>query len=86
MNENQRLEGQKVQTENSSDKKSSKDYSKYFETVYTAPSLKDAKKRGKEEVKYHKDFDIPEEFIGMGQGRKFYIRTYGCRFIKFSVL
>jgi len=79
MNENQRLEGQKVQTENSSDKKSSKDYSKYFETVYTAPSLKDAKKRGKEEVKYHKDFDIPEEFIGMGQGRKFYIRTYGCQ-------
>jgi len=79
MNENQRLESQKVQTENSSDKKSSKDYSKYFETVYTAPSLKDAKKRGKEEVKYHKDFDIPEQFIGMGQGRKFYIRTYGCQ-------
>lgn len=79
MNENQRLEGQQVQTENSSDKKSSKDYSKYFETVYTAPSLKDAKKRGKEEVKYHKDFDIPQEFIGMGKGRKFYIRTYGCQ-------
>lgn len=79
MNENQRLEGQQVQTENSSDKKSSKDFSKYFETVYTAPSLKDAKKRGKEEVKYHKDFDIPEEFMGMGQGRKFYIRTYGCQ-------
>lgn len=79
MNENQRLEGQQVQTENSSDKKSSKDYSKYFETVYTAPSLKDAKKRGKEEVQYHKDFDIPEEFMGMGQGRKFYIRTYGCQ-------
>ncbi|MBT2642330.1 tRNA (N6-isopentenyl adenosine(37)-C2)-methylthiotransferase MiaB [Bacillus sp. ISL-41] len=79
MNENQRLESQKVQTDNPSDKKSSKDYSKYFETVYTAPSLKDAKKRGKEEVKYHKDFDIPEEFIGMGQGRKFYIRTYGCQ-------
>ncbi|WP_102262258.1 tRNA (N6-isopentenyl adenosine(37)-C2)-methylthiotransferase MiaB [Mesobacillus jeotgali] len=79
MNENQRLEGQQVQTENSSDKKSSKDYSKYFETVYTAPSLKDAKKRGKEEVQYHKDFDIPEEFIDMGQGRKFYIRTFGCQ-------
>jgi tRNA-2-methylthio-N6-dimethylallyladenosine synthase len=79
MNENQRLEGQQVLTENSSDKKSSKDYSKYFESVYTAPSLKDAKKRGKEEVKYHKDFNIPEEFIGMGEGRKFYIRTYGCQ-------
>lgn len=79
MNENQRLEGQQVATNNSSDKKSSKDYSKYFETVYTAPSLKDAKKRGKEEVTYHKDFDIPEEFLGMGNGRKFYIRTYGCQ-------
>ncbi|GAE43756.1 tRNA-i(6)A37 methylthiotransferase [Mesobacillus boroniphilus JCM 21738] len=79
MNENQRLEGQQVKTENSSDKKSSKDYSKYFETVYTAPSLKDAKKRGKEVVQYHKDFDIPEGFIGMGKGRKFYIRTYGCQ-------
>lgn len=79
MNENQRLESQQVKTANSSDKKSSKDYSQYFETVYTAPSLKDAKKRGKEEVAYHKDFDIPEEFRGMGQGRKFYIRTYGCQ-------
>ncbi|MCM3666469.1 tRNA (N6-isopentenyl adenosine(37)-C2)-methylthiotransferase MiaB [Mesobacillus subterraneus] len=79
MNENQRLDSQQVQTANSSDKKSGKDYSKYFETVYTAPSLKDAKKRGKEEVSYHKDFAIPEQFMGMGQGRKFYIRTYGCQ-------
>ncbi|RSD27949.1 tRNA (N6-isopentenyl adenosine(37)-C2)-methylthiotransferase MiaB [Mesobacillus subterraneus] len=78
MNENQRLEGQQVQS-NSPDKKSGKDYSKYFETVYTAPSLKDAKRRGKEEVAYHKDFDIPVEFKGMGQGRKFYIRTFGCQ-------
>ncbi|MEK3855034.1 tRNA (N6-isopentenyl adenosine(37)-C2)-methylthiotransferase MiaB [Cytobacillus sp. FSL H8-0458] len=79
MNEKQRLESQQVQTANPSDKKSVKDYSKYFETVYTAPSLKEAKKRGKEEVKYHKDFNIPEEFHGMGNGRKFYIRTYGCQ-------
>lgn len=79
MNENQRLDGQKVQTDNSSDKKSAKDYSKYFERVITAPSLKDAKKRGKEEVKYQNDFSIPEEFRGMGNGRKFYIRTYGCQ-------
>lgn len=79
MNEKQRLEGQQVQAANSSDKKSDKDFSKYFETVYTAPSLKEAKSRGKEEVKYHKDFEIPEEFRGMGDGRKFYIRTYGCQ-------
>lgn len=76
MNEKQRLENTQV---NPSDKKSEKDYSKYFETVYMPPSLKDAKKRGKEEVKYHSDFKIDEQFRGMGDGRKFYIRTYGCQ-------
>lgn len=79
MNEKQREEMNQVLTNNSSDKKSDKDYSKYFETVYIPPSLKDAKKRGKEEVKYHNDFGIPEELLGMGNGRKFYIRTYGCQ-------
>ncbi|TVZ77251.1 tRNA-i(6)A37 thiotransferase enzyme MiaB [Aeribacillus composti] len=76
MNEKQRLATTMV---NPSDKKSEKDYSKYFERVYIPPSLKDAKKRGKEEVKYHKDFVIPEHLKGMGEGRKFYIRTYGCQ-------
>jgi tRNA-2-methylthio-N6-dimethylallyladenosine synthase len=76
MNEKQRLESTQV---NPSDKKSEKDYSKYFQTVYMPPSLKDAKKRGKEEVKYHNDFKIDEKFKGMGDGRKFYIRTYGCQ-------
>ena len=75
MNEEQRLASQQV----NQPKKEEKDYSKYFERVFTAPSLKDAKKRGKEEVNYHKDFAIDEEFLGMGQGRKFYIRTYGCQ-------
>ncbi|MEK4922340.1 tRNA (N6-isopentenyl adenosine(37)-C2)-methylthiotransferase MiaB [Cytobacillus sp. FSL R5-0569] len=79
MNEKQRLESQQVKVANPADKKSEKDYSKYFEHVYTAPSLKDAKKRGKEDVKYHKDFEIPSEFAGLGEGRKFYIRTYGCQ-------
>jgi tRNA-2-methylthio-N6-dimethylallyladenosine synthase len=79
MNEKQRLDSQQVVTANSSDKKSAKDYSKYFETVLTAPSLKEAKKRGKEEVSYFKDFEISEEFKRMGEGRKFYIRTYGCQ-------
>jgi tRNA-2-methylthio-N6-dimethylallyladenosine synthase len=59
--------------------KTSKDYEKYFSSVFVPPNLKEAKKRGKEEVKYHKDFTIPEEFRGMGIGRKFYIRTYGCQ-------
>jgi tRNA-2-methylthio-N6-dimethylallyladenosine synthase len=79
MNEKQRLEMSQVQAKDSSDKKSDKDYSKYFEAVYIPPSLKDAKKRGKEDIKYHNDFGIPEELLGMGNGRKFYIRTYGCQ-------
>lgn len=76
MNEQQRLASQQA---NSSTKKEEKDYSKYFESVYQPPSLKDAKKRGKEEVKIERDFGLPEEFRNFGTGRKFYIRTYGCQ-------
>ncbi|WP_108305866.1 tRNA (N6-isopentenyl adenosine(37)-C2)-methylthiotransferase MiaB [Metalysinibacillus jejuensis] len=75
MNEEQRLASQQIKK----DKQPAKDYSKYFEQVFTAPSLKEAKKRGKEDVKYHKDFEIDEQFANMGVGRKFYIRTYGCQ-------
>lgn len=56
-----------------------KDYSQYFQTVYAPPSLKDAKKRGKEEIAYHDDFKIDERFRGMGNNRKFFIRTFGCQ-------
>lgn len=56
-----------------------KDYSKYFEHVYQPPSLEDAKKRGKEAVNYHHDFTIEEKYRGLGKGRKYYIRTYGCQ-------
>lgn len=79
MNEKQRLESGQVQAAKPADKKSDKDYSKYFQAVYVPPSLKEAKKRGKEEVRYHDDFAIPEEFRSIGEGRKFYIRTYGCQ-------
>ncbi|MBS7345525.1 MAG: tRNA (N6-isopentenyl adenosine(37)-C2)-methylthiotransferase MiaB [Caryophanon sp.] len=75
MNEEQRLASQQI----TAPKKEEKDYSQYFEKVFTAPSLKDAKKRGKEDIKYHKDFTIDEAFLNMGVGRKFYIRTYGCQ-------
>ncbi|MCR8851687.1 tRNA (N6-isopentenyl adenosine(37)-C2)-methylthiotransferase MiaB [Lysinibacillus fusiformis] len=78
MNEEQRLANQQVNQPKKEDKPE-KDYSKYFEKVFTAPSLKDAKKRGKEDVKYHKDFSIDEQFAGMGKDRTFYIRTYGCQ-------
>lgn len=65
----------------SADKKSgqTKDFSQYFQTTFTQPSLKEAKRRGKEDVTVHYDFDIPEEMRGLGNGRKFLVRTYGCQ-------
>ncbi|MGX9133738.1 tRNA (N6-isopentenyl adenosine(37)-C2)-methylthiotransferase MiaB [Rummeliibacillus sp. JY-2-4R] len=77
MNEEQRLDSQ--QAINTKSSTTEKDYSKYFESTYTQPSLKDAKKRGKEEIQYHKDFKINQQYLGMGTGRKFLIRTYGCQ-------
>lgn len=76
MNEEQRKHSEQA---NPADKKSEKDYSQYFQSVYQPPSLKDAKKRGKEEVAYHHDFKIDEQFKGLGRGKNFYIRTYGCQ-------
>ncbi|MCG3090029.1 tRNA (N6-isopentenyl adenosine(37)-C2)-methylthiotransferase MiaB [Sporosarcina cyprini] len=80
MNEEQRLENGLLKPGITKPAhKEEKDYSQYFQSVYTPPSLKDAKKRGKEDIEYHHDFSIEEQFRGMGQGKKFYIRTYGCQ-------
>ncbi|MFS0863885.1 tRNA (N6-isopentenyl adenosine(37)-C2)-methylthiotransferase MiaB [Fredinandcohnia sp. 179-A 10B2 NHS] len=76
MNEKQRLESTQVKP---ADKKSEKDYSQYFQTVYQPPSLKDAKKRGKEQVNYLKEFSIPEDMMNAGNGKRFMIKTYGCQ-------
>lgn len=76
MNEKQRLESNQVKP---ADKKSEKDYSQYFQTVYQPPSLKDAKKRGKEQVNYLKEFAIPEDMMNAGNGKRFMIKTYGCQ-------
>ncbi|MFA8438712.1 tRNA (N6-isopentenyl adenosine(37)-C2)-methylthiotransferase MiaB [Pueribacillus sp. YX66] len=64
---------------NSPDLKSEKDYAKYFETIYQPPSLRDARRRGKEEVKIHYKYEIPDDVKNIGVGLKFYIRTYGCQ-------
>lgn len=77
MNEEQRLSAGQVKPAVTN--KEEKDYSQYFQSVYTPPSLKDARRRGAEEVSYVDDFKIDERFEGMGNGRKFYIRTYGCQ-------
>ncbi|MDV6377575.1 tRNA (N6-isopentenyl adenosine(37)-C2)-methylthiotransferase MiaB [Sporosarcina sp. GW1-11] len=79
MNEEQRLQAGLATGDASKQKTTEKDYSKYFESVYSGPSLKDAKKRGKEEVEYHDNFQIDSRFKGMGQDRKFHIQTFGCQ-------
>ncbi|WP_028782860.1 tRNA (N6-isopentenyl adenosine(37)-C2)-methylthiotransferase MiaB [Thalassobacillus devorans] len=91
MNEQQRKQMSQIREANPADVKSdqdnlsrlkekkSEDFIKYFETSYQPPSLKDAKKRGKEDVEVHYDFNIPKEMIGLGNGKKFMIRTYGCQ-------
>ncbi|WP_213524900.1 tRNA (N6-isopentenyl adenosine(37)-C2)-methylthiotransferase MiaB [Paenibacillus sp. J31TS4] len=55
--------------------KAEKDYSQYFQP----PSLADAKKRGKEEIQVHYEFEIPPEMRGLGEGKFYMIRTYGCQ-------
>ncbi|WP_201745348.1 tRNA (N6-isopentenyl adenosine(37)-C2)-methylthiotransferase MiaB [Alteribacter lacisalsi] len=82
MNEEQRkFQKQNEESPSSTDKKSAKekDYSQYFQTTYVPPNLKQAKKRGKENVEIHYDFEIPEQMRGIGTGKKFLIRTYGCQ-------
>ncbi|WP_425464836.1 tRNA (N6-isopentenyl adenosine(37)-C2)-methylthiotransferase MiaB [Paenibacillus piri] len=55
--------------------KETKDYEKYFQP----PSLTDAKKRGKEDIQVHYDFDIPEEMRAFGHDKYYLIQTYGCQ-------
>ncbi|MCA1030151.1 tRNA (N6-isopentenyl adenosine(37)-C2)-methylthiotransferase MiaB [Bacillus timonensis] len=103
MNEQQRKElTEQIKSVDSLDKKSNKDYSKYFDfsgakvikqedgkttyrlsgreiTVNDAPDLAEGKRRGKEKVNYLNNFEIPEDLQGIGNGKKFLIRTYGCQ-------
>lgn len=55
--------------------KTEKDFSIYFQP----PSLNDAKKRGKEDIQVHYDFQIPEEMREVGKDKHYLIQTYGCQ-------
>ncbi len=46
---------------------------------WVLPDLKEAQKRTKNEIKRVDTFDIPEEIRFIGQGKKYYISTYGCQ-------
>jgi tRNA-2-methylthio-N6-dimethylallyladenosine synthase len=55
--------------------KSQKDYSIYFQP----PSLTDAKKRGKEEINVHYESSISTDMKDFGNGKHYLIKTYGCQ-------
>lgn len=50
-----------------------KDYSKFF-----GPSIKDARKRITKETKNY-EFKLNENFVGLGNGKTYMIKTYGCQ-------
>lgn len=47
--------------------------------LYTTPSIKEAKRRGKSQVEIIDFENIPDDMIGSGIGRFYLIRTYGCQ-------
>lgn len=92
MNEQQRLAQAQINQVNSTGSESEQDnmerikkissdelIAKYFQTNYQPPDLKKARKRRREEVQFHYDFQIPEDMQAIGKGKKFLIRTYGCQ-------
>jgi tRNA-2-methylthio-N6-dimethylallyladenosine synthase len=47
--------------------------------INSTPSYKDEKQRGKEDIKVHYDFSIPEDMKDFGKGKFYSITTYGCQ-------
>lgn len=48
--------------------------------LWVLPNLKDAQRRTREDIPIQRmDFDIPDNVVDLGKGRKFYLRTYGCQ-------
>ncbi|SDJ70896.1 tRNA (N6-isopentenyl adenosine(37)-C2)-methylthiotransferase MiaB [Sediminibacillus albus] len=93
MNEQQRKEMNQINQANPADIKSDQEENldrlknidsdeligKYFQTTYEPPNLKKAKKRRREDVKIHYDYQVPEDMANIGKDKKFLIRTYGCQ-------
>ena len=49
-------------------------------THYDLPSIGDARKRSKEKINIERElFNIPAECRGLGNGRNYFLRTYGCQ-------
>lgn len=59
--------------------KTSADFAHFFESTYQPPDIRKARKRYREEIEVHYDFEIPDNMQSIGKGRKFLIQTYGCQ-------
>ncbi|WP_077621896.1 tRNA (N6-isopentenyl adenosine(37)-C2)-methylthiotransferase MiaB [Sediminibacillus massiliensis] len=93
MNEQQRKEMNQIKQAEPTDIKSAQDSNldrikntdseeligKYFQTTYEPPNLKKAKKRRREDVQIHYDYNVPDDMKNIGKDKKFLIRTYGCQ-------
>ncbi|WP_168122176.1 tRNA (N6-isopentenyl adenosine(37)-C2)-methylthiotransferase MiaB [Paenibacillus sp. HB172176] len=47
--------------------------------INAAPSHQNEKKRGKEEIQVHYDFNIADELRELGRGKHYLVQTYGCQ-------
>jgi len=61
------------------DEKTTEDFAKYFQTTYQPPNINKARKRFREDIEVHYDFEIPEDMRNVGRDKKFLIQTYGCQ-------
>src|SRR5690554_453496 len=52
---------------------------KDYNELFSLPDLKQAKSRQKQDVRVDYSFSLPEETKGLGNHKKFYLRTYGCQ-------
>ncbi|NBC69251.1 tRNA (N6-isopentenyl adenosine(37)-C2)-methylthiotransferase MiaB [Paenibacillus sacheonensis] len=48
-------------------------------TINAAPSYKDEKRRGREEIQVHYESSIPPDLQQLGKGKTYHITTYGCQ-------
>src|SRR5690625_2123448 len=61
------------------DEKTTEEFAKYFQTTYQPPNINKARKRFREDIEVHYDFEIPEDMRNVGRDKKFLIQTYGCQ-------
>ncbi|MDQ0193352.1 tRNA (N6-isopentenyl adenosine(37)-C2)-methylthiotransferase MiaB [Paenibacillus wynnii] len=47
--------------------------------INSQPDYKDGKRRGKEDIEVHYDFNIPEDMMSFGVDKFYHITTYGCQ-------